>query len=435
MEGFRDLFWSGDRIVWENLFKHYLRCLNRAFTIYVIGGDSQSLGWANLPIVGPMPSEVRTEKLDALLQEIFDDMLTEPTVARLIKALDGRAFPVRRDELRAYLRCLHPFALGTVWSRYEVHGLMAPQSDSAHLLDSARAALLGLDTTIEAMQQIAGEVDKQVVQELFAVLGAMSDQLELSTLLNRGADEHRPNKDFLFRTFASEFVDQLDQLVYPDWHVACFMSDCRDASLWGMYGDSHTGVCLVFKPDIDGDLQSLPLTRVNGYGSSGDSRGLVKHKFYQVKYSTKFLPVDFFRSIGRLPEATLHKHWHSNAVGDRSKCAAEYDDRWREDYWKGFYPGATTKLGDWVREKEYRLLLTGMALDFSDKERRKATYDFKNLHGLIFGMKTPQKEKLEICKIVAEKCRSSGRSDFKFYEAYYSAASGCIDHRELNLLR
>ncbi len=28
MEGFRDLYWSGDRTAWENLFRHYLRCLN-----------------------------------------------------------------------------------------------------------------------------------------------------------------------------------------------------------------------------------------------------------------------------------------------------------------------------------------------------------------------------------------------------------------------
>ncbi|MBT2326896.1 DUF2971 domain-containing protein [Variovorax paradoxus] len=435
MEGFRDLFWRGDRIVWENLLKHYLRCLNWAFAIYVIGGDSQPLSWKNVPIVGPIPSEPSTAKLDALLQGIFDEILTEPTVIRLINALDGRAFPVRRDELRSYLRCLHPLALGTVWYRNELHRPASSRSDAAHFLDSARTALPGLDEMIKAMQPISSEGDEQLVRELFALFGAMSGQLGLAALLDPEAGDYRPNKDFLFRAFADEFVDQLDRLVYPDWHVACFMSDCRDASLWGTYGDSHTGVCLVFIPVIDGERPFLPLTRVNGFGSNGESRGQVKHEFHQVKYSAKFRPVDFFRSIGRLPEAILYKHWHSNADGARSKCASEYDDQWRKDYWKGFYPGATTKLADWAHEKEYRLLLTGMALDFSDKERRKANYDFKNLHGLIFGMKTPLRERLEICRIVAEKCRASGRSDFKLYEAYYSAARGCIDHRELNLLR
>jgi hypothetical protein len=29
MEGFRDMYWSGDYIVWKNLFRHYLLCLER----------------------------------------------------------------------------------------------------------------------------------------------------------------------------------------------------------------------------------------------------------------------------------------------------------------------------------------------------------------------------------------------------------------------
>ena len=32
MEGFRDIVWSGDKIVWTNLFKHYVHCL---FLTYV----------------------------------------------------------------------------------------------------------------------------------------------------------------------------------------------------------------------------------------------------------------------------------------------------------------------------------------------------------------------------------------------------------------
>jgi hypothetical protein len=27
MEGYKDVFWAGDRIVWRNLLRHYLLCL------------------------------------------------------------------------------------------------------------------------------------------------------------------------------------------------------------------------------------------------------------------------------------------------------------------------------------------------------------------------------------------------------------------------
>ncbi|HXQ66925.1 MAG TPA: DUF2971 domain-containing protein, partial [Alphaproteobacteria bacterium] len=40
MEGFKDLFWSGDRIVWENFLKHYILCLQEmAIHVFVAGSD------------------------------------------------------------------------------------------------------------------------------------------------------------------------------------------------------------------------------------------------------------------------------------------------------------------------------------------------------------------------------------------------------------
>jgi hypothetical protein len=30
MEGFRDIYWHGDTIAWNNLFRHYLICLTHA---------------------------------------------------------------------------------------------------------------------------------------------------------------------------------------------------------------------------------------------------------------------------------------------------------------------------------------------------------------------------------------------------------------------
>ena len=40
MEGYKDVFWSGDRIVWRNLFRHYLLCLlETMFSCLVLGPE------------------------------------------------------------------------------------------------------------------------------------------------------------------------------------------------------------------------------------------------------------------------------------------------------------------------------------------------------------------------------------------------------------
>ena len=40
MEGFKDIFWRGDGIVWTNLLRHYLLCLMQAASITVISGET-----------------------------------------------------------------------------------------------------------------------------------------------------------------------------------------------------------------------------------------------------------------------------------------------------------------------------------------------------------------------------------------------------------
>jgi hypothetical protein len=38
LEGFKDIFWQGDAIVWTNLLRHYLLCLMQATSITMVAG-------------------------------------------------------------------------------------------------------------------------------------------------------------------------------------------------------------------------------------------------------------------------------------------------------------------------------------------------------------------------------------------------------------
>ena len=37
MEGYRDVFWLGDSIIWKNLFRHYLFCLQNISMLVLVG--------------------------------------------------------------------------------------------------------------------------------------------------------------------------------------------------------------------------------------------------------------------------------------------------------------------------------------------------------------------------------------------------------------
>jgi len=158
-------------------------------------------------------------------------------------------------------------------------------------------------------------------------------------------------------------------------------------------------------------------------------------KFYKIDYQEKYPEIDFFRSLGVLPYPALDR-WYFDEYKKKSPCAdAVYSDQdaWRRNYWDTFYKAITTKLGDWRFEDEYRLVLTPMATDLSDKSSRKLKYRFSDLEGIVFGIRTPEDAKSDIIRIIEGKCRSENRTDFKFYQAFYSKKDGHVEKQEMLL--
>jgi hypothetical protein len=118
MEGFTDIFWRGDAIVWENLFRHYLICLNTAWVLLAGCGEDHPLNWDHIPIIQfEDPSITPPQK--AVYDEIFDDFFGNEAVSSYICALTHRTHPIRRNELAVHLRNFHLLAITVVHEYYE----------------------------------------------------------------------------------------------------------------------------------------------------------------------------------------------------------------------------------------------------------------------------------------------------------------------------
>ena len=164
--------------------------------------------------------------------------------------------------------------------------------------------------------------------------------------------------------------------------------------------------------------------------------GDVEHEFQKVEYSSQFVEVNFFRSLGRLTMPKL-RHWYRDVAGTPSSTVADIlseSDSWRKHYHEQQMTAITTKLEDWSHEKEFRLTLSGWS-DFSDKSTRKLRYYFSDLQGIIFGMNTSTNDKLRIMKIIEEKYRREGRNGFEFHQARYSRRAGKVEITEMNLIK
>lgn len=441
MEGFRDMYWSGDYIVWKNLFRHYLLCLERLCSLLLISGEDHPISKDNMPVFSgedDFPTPIYKE----LFNDITVSFFGNKSLSALIKCISERTTPVRRDELFFYLSNIHGFALETINNAYETKGLMPTRESKNIDADKPIADLIARDF-VGALEKYLCESesesdgDEKVVSALFSAHKRTHSQMDLIYRHNGNIDKDKKNRNLIIVEFSEEYISQLEKLVFPEWYTACFMSECKSSSVWGHYGDNHSGVCLIFNAELIDQKPFLSLKGRNGYSSTSDpTYGFSNRMFYPIDYIKGYGKIDFFRMLGRLPLPKLNSMWYS-LDGEMSKCADDMissEDQWRENYWKNFYRDITIKSKDWSYENEHRLILSSSLDSFSDPKDRSLNYDFKSLKGIIFGIKTKTEDKLKVIELIEKKCSETGRDDFIFYQAHYSPDEKCITHSEMSLL-
>lgn len=437
MEGYKDIFWAGDAVVWENLLKHYLRCLKDCYSVLAIRGNDYTIGRKDIGVFNnrnsfPTPIYERIYKEICVL--FFGNKLAESAAVDL----SGRKNPIRRDELVFHLRRLHYIGLEAIRDAFETHGLIPKKTSSTS------SKFLPIELFDHSIPNLFNQAENEhpgipgLAEKLCAASSNLSSQLDLIIRYQKEGQEGKANKLFLLSEFPEAYVYELEQLVYPDWYAACFMSECSNSSVWGHYGDNHKGICLIFNVGSAKDNKGLSLYRAKSLSNKGPSSEYVWTRFHQVDYEKRYAEIDFFRSLGRLPRPVIDGCWYRDEQGTKSSLADEVfndEDTWRANYWKNFYHVVTTKLKDWQYEKEYRLILQSELFDFSTPDSRKLKYKFSDLKGVIFGIKTSMEDKLNIIRIIESKCVQEKRNDFKFYQARYSPHSGMIEHAEMNLIK
>jgi hypothetical protein len=198
--------------------------------------------------------------------------------------------------------------------------------------------------------------------------------------------------------------------------------------MWGTYGDSHRGVALKFKATTNSAGNPvLPLKGVNGWhGGKGRAMephyDIREHAFRNVVYSSSFPELDFFRSMGHLPQQAINRFWFRDEAGRESPiraAIAEDEENWRNGYWADFEAGLASKTSDWEHEQEVRIVLHSMLGTYDDPQYRKLQFQFENLSGIVFGVNTSEANKVRIARIIAEKCKAAKRTSFEFYQTRY----------------
>ena len=450
MEGYRELIWQGDKIVWHNFIKHYITCLNLSIIYYRINPDVK-IELSQIPIEGK-PNNTR--ELEKIENEIYEGVLDKCKLESLIESLALKDHKVRREELLFYLTHIHYIALKEIEQLHERYG-MTDNSNPSYSQAKSNIELGNIPILVEEFYRQHPDFKPKLMEDVYSFMNISHHGQQLvsnyiyQTQESGMSNAAKRNRDLLLLEYPRIYISQLSRILYPTWYVACFLEDFSNSSIWSHYADNHKGVCLIFNAEIKENELFLRLNTITGVDSRYDGtvvgdvskyiKGYSDIAFHKINYEDEVSEFDFFRSIGNLPISTLLSTWYEDEMGNRSKCAehitnSENEEDWRGDYWKKFYRDISVKSKDWSYEREQRLITrNSLSIDLTDRTLRKMEYRFQDLVGIIFGINTSMKDKLKIIEIIAQKCENENREGFEFYQAYFDHNQRRIDAIKLSI--
>ena len=122
-EGFKDIFWRGDHIVWRNLLRHYLLNLMQAASLTAIMGQ-EFTPHACTTLIYQTEDDLPHAPIRDIYAAICQAFFAHPSSQNLIATLSSQERSVRRDELIFFLRMMQPLATSKVFEAFGKRGLM-----------------------------------------------------------------------------------------------------------------------------------------------------------------------------------------------------------------------------------------------------------------------------------------------------------------------
>lgn len=417
-EGFINLFWQGDTIVWKNLFRYYI------FNLVLMVDSAHSKDALNLS--GDLLHfniHIKNKTHNNLAyKELESHILGSSLVNDIISYLSLNKVKLFQDELLYLFGCLHLHILKHICNTIDE----SVENKFCRIIQTAES---DFNATNFINIYESGMLSKAAALNKGALLATHLKLLDGDTNLTL-----RKNYGFILKEYALTFIRKLRELTYNDVYISCFMKEAPSIDMWGYYGDSHKGCCLIFKTQkpefLDSYVRSpdddvIKITRTGGSEE-------IDMKIEPVIYNDDYPEVNFFDSVGAISRNIYKECWLSDGHQQSYYISHRYSNHneWSDIYYHNMHSLFFRKTCHWKKENELRAIITTFADDNSISQR-KVRYRFDSLYGIVFGMKTSHTDKCKIVKIIRDKCKENNVDDFKIFQSFYNHHENKMDKVEL----
>ncbi|MFL9885010.1 DUF2971 domain-containing protein [Paraburkholderia agricolaris] len=417
MDGMLDAYWEGDNILWANLIRHYCFCLLNAASIVSVAGDSIAFG-VNDITARATPDDWPDAPIRQLFQDFLAGVNADKKIAGLLPLLTEKR-RLAKDELRLLLGTYHPQFLSVLRDTLSKNGRV--EFLRGLNLKAPPIALAPFEASVK-------QADTRLLSALAGAAEHASRQMQLITMYEHGhhglqQGTAKRNLLTLLSGFPALYLDACTKGIYDEYYIACFTERNDNESMWGHYASGHRGICLIFEfEEREGRVQ-MEL----------EEQGHLD--LYEVQYSPAPPQVNVFESLGYLPANALHRNWLSCGEQVSQQAHTYSSPDYHSTYWQAFAQTVSHKFPEWEREREYRVVKSAWFSGRKPASERLMHYREKHLKGVIFGMRTPVDQQLEIMAALDATLSDSQKKGFEFHSARYCSARKTLEVTRLDLIK
>lgn len=426
MEDYMNIVWQGDEIAFKGLFKHYLYTLSHLYYMASLVKRNEKLDIEHLPVFLSIDA-LKAPEMETLFKDIYFEFFSSEIISNIPTLMANSNKKFSADEILLIFKTIHMYAYLVINTQIKKHIWRKDSLKDKEYNEIYNSVKYWKNYEIIINTLISNDYNSDFVLKLIDSQDIQREQIKIYLEKNH-ADKDNFNINILTFDYPELYIKQIKKILYNDYCVTCFSSTFRNEPMWSHYADSENGICLKFKIKNKDNLNYINLYTVSGITS--DSKGTrVEKSFYdnelhKVKYTNEYPEIDFFGSLGCLPNPIIKGFWLCNY--DRTKfssCCEKYHDMnaWRNNYHKKAEEYICTKAKNWEYEHEYRIFHREMMHPtFADIENRIAKYKIEDLDTVIFGRKVSYEDKTKIIYILYNHCKNKGIKNLKFYNLYYS---------------
>lgn len=238
LEGFVRVFWQGDKMAWEGLFRHYIYSVARALELYILKADDETL------YHGTLVADVHCYKnnfFEKILLKLGEEFITDTNVQNLAGVYGDNCLKVSEKELQyilfyihnnALIRCLEEFKKNKFVPAEEAEKqvkLLNFSLSVGKLVDAIKKVFSNEKMRVQTIESME-EIFEEMKEFSYIMKGAENDIF----LHGKGSEEQIYNNDgnsvvqqhrkwlIVMADFPKVFVAQLRDMIYPKSYVVCF---------------------------------------------------------------------------------------------------------------------------------------------------------------------------------------------------------------------